>query len=462
MKLPPDHAPSVRHRLLRFLLVPLAVLLGIGIFVDYRSGALPIHRAYDQVLREATLAITAHLHNEHGTIIADLPPQAIDVLRSDSRDAIYYIVRGPHGNVISGDADLPVGPVSSTDGALTSYADATYRGRPIRIASYNVLVGDARVTVAVAETLNKRTRAAHRILISIVLSDGLQLIGTLVLIWLGVRYGVHPLRALSAQISARSARELAPLDHATVPSEVRPLVQAFNGLLESARSAALAQQQFLANAAHQLRTPLAGIIAQLDLLAHDPEAGAIRDRVVGLHEGTRRLAHTANQLLALARAEPSANLAHDFHRVDIASLAADIVTQHLDQSLRAQIDLGAEAEPASVQGSAWLLRELLSNLVDNALQYTPAGGRITVRSGLVGGGAFLEVEDDGPGIPEADRAHIHERFYRVPGSPGSGCGLGLAIVDEIARLHDAQLSIGSVPGAHGTLVRVNFRVAGPT
>ena len=457
MKLSTDRVPSVRLRLLRFLLVPLALLLGIGIFVDYRSSALPIHRAYDQVLREATLAIAAHLKSDAGWVIADLPSQAIDVLRSDSRDAIYYVVRGPHGELISGDGDLPVGTL---DSALPSYQDAIYRGQPIRIASYTTLVGDANVTVAVAETVHKRAYAARRILISIVLSDGLQLIATLVLIWLGVRYGVHPLRALSAQISARSARELSQLDQTTVPSEVRPLVQALNGLLESARTAALAQQQFLANAAHQLRTPLAGIIAQLDLLAHDPEAGVIRDRLVGLHAGTRRLAHTANQLLALARAEPSANLAHDFRRVDLAVLVADIVTQHLDPSLLAQIDLGAEAEPASVQGSEWLLRELLSNLVDNALQYTPPGGRITVRCGVFDRGAYLEVEDDGPGIPEADRAHILERFYRVPGSPGSGCGLGLAIVDEIARLHDAELTIGTAPGAHGTVARVNFRVTG--
>ena len=444
-----EHAPSVRNRLLRFLLVPLALMLGIGIFLDYQSGALPIHRAYDQVLHEATLAIAAHVRKENGTIIADLPPQAIDVLRSDSRDAIYYIVRGPHGEVISGDRDLPV-PLAS------AFQDGVYQGHSIRIATDSVQVGNAKVTIAVAETLHKRTHAAHRILVGIILSDGLQLIGTLLLVWIGVRYGVRPLRALSLQISARSPRELAPLDPGTVPSEVRPLVRALNGLLQSARTAALAQQQFLANAAHQLRTPLAGITAQLDLLTHDADAGMVRDRLIVLHEGTRRLAHVANQLLALARAEPSANLAHDFHHVDLAALVAETVTQHLDRSLLAQIDLGAEAEPTGIQGSTWLLRELLTNLVDNALQYTPAGGRITVRCGVGMGSAFLEVEDDGPGIPESERAHIHERFYRIPGSPGGGCGLGLAIVDEISRLHEARLTISAAPGTHGTLARVKF------
>lgn len=443
----------MRRRLLRFLLAPLALLLGIGIFIDYQTGAMSIRRAYDQVLREAALAVAAHVRNEHGRIVADLPPQAIELLRSDSRDTIYYVVRGPHGELISGDEDLPV---SGVEPSAPADRDAVFRGHPIRIASYAALVGGTAVTVAVAETLHKREGAATRLLTSIMLSDVLQLVGTLMLVWLGVRYGVRPLRALGTQISKRSARELAPFDQAAVPAEVRPLVQALNGLLETVRVAALSQQQFLANAAHQLRTPLTGITTQLDLLAQDPDAGAVRDRLLALHEGACRLAHTANQLLALARAGPSANLAHDFHPVDLAALAAEIVAQHLDRSLLAQIDLGAETEPLSVQGSAWLLRELLANLVDNALHYTPTGGCITVRCGPSGDGAFLEVEDDGPGIPERDRAHIHERFYRVPGSPGSGCGLGLAIVDEIALVHDARLTIDAAPGAHGTLARVHF------
>ena len=453
MKPSSENAPSVRRRLLRFLLLPLALLLGIGIFIDYQTGTSSIRLAYDQVLREASLAIAAHVRNAHGEIVADLPPQSVAMLRSDSRDTIYYVVRGPLGGLISGDSDLPV---SGLDQSMPAYRDVVYRGQPIRIVGYATIVDGAAVTIAVAETLHKRESASKHILTSIVLSDVLQLIGTLLLVWLGVRYGVRPLRALSAQIAKRSARELSPLDQVAVPAEVRPLVQALNGLFETVRVAALSQQQFLANAAHQLRTPLTGIIAQLDLLARDPDAGAVRDRLVALHEGTRRLAHTANQLLALARAEPSANLVDDFHQVDLGLLVAETVARHLDRSLLTHIDLGAEAESVRVHGSAWLLRELLANLVDNALHYTPVGGCVTVRCGRCESGAFLEVEDDGPGIPEADRAHILERFYRVPGSPGSGCGLGLAIVDEIARVHDAHLTIDAAPAAHGTLARVRF------
>ena len=449
-----ENPPSVRRRLLRFLLAPLTLLLGIGIFIDYRTGAVPIGLAYDQVLREAALAIAAHIRNERGRITVDLSAQATDVLRSGPDDRIYYAVRGPHGELIDGDPDLPIGAVEQS---MPAYTDAFHRGQPIRSARYTTLVGGTAVTVVVAETLHKRQSASKRILTSIVLSDILQLIGTLLLVWFGVRYGVRPLRALSAQITRRSARELVPLDQAAVPAEVRPLVHALNGLLETVRVSALSQQQFLANAAHQLRTPLTGIIAQLELLARDPDAGAVRDQLVALHEGTRRLAHTANQLLALARADPSANLADEFHRVDLGALVAEAVTQHLDRSLLTHIDLGAETEPVGVHGSDWLLRELLANLVDNALHYTPAGGRVTVRCGpCAGGGAFLEVEDDGPGIPAVDRAHVHERFYRVSGSPGSGCGLGLAIVDEIARAHDGHLTMEAAPGARGTMARVRF------
>src|SRR5262249_14333700 len=199
--------------------------------------------------------------------------------------------------------------------------------------------------------------------------------------------------------------------------------------------------------------------------AHDPDAGTLRERAAQIHDGARRLSHTANQLLALARAEPSANAVDDFRRLELRELCEDVVARHFDRSVQREIDLGVEAAGAAVHGSAWLLRELLVNLVDNALNYTPAHGHVTVRCGIVENAAtaertpFLEVEDDGPGIPADDRTRVIGRFYRAPGALGDGCGLGLAIVDQIARAHGAQLEIGS--GAQrGARVRVTFaRVA---
>jgi two-component system sensor histidine kinase TctE len=299
-------------------------------------------------------------------------------------------------------------------------------------------------------------------LISILLTDTLQFAAILLLIWVGVRLGLRPLIALRAQIDSRSAQDLAPLDETRVPGEVLPLTQALNRLFATVRSNAQGQQQFLANAAHQLRTPLAGLQTQLELLRHDTDAAGVRERLIALLEGTRRLSHTANQLLALARAEPTATAAADFGDVDLRELAEEAVAKHFDRALRQHIDLGVEAARARARGSAWLLREMLANLVDNALAYTPADGRVTVRCGVTAGASaqsYVEVEDDGPGIPPDQRARVTARFYRPPGTSGDGCGLGLAIVDEIVRGHHATLEIGSGANDRGTRVRVTFPAA---
>jgi len=456
MTLPDKPAPSVSRRLLGLLLLPLALLLGIGVFIDYRTGSAPIRAAYDRALHEMALAVAAHLHDADtdGRIDADLPPQAVAVLRADSVDAIYFVVRAADGHVISGDADL-----QPTTDAHGEFSDGMFRGEAVRMVSHPTRVGDTAITITIAETTHKRATAIRSILTSIVLTDIVQLGGTLLLVWTGVRYGVRPLRALGEQIAQRSARDLAPLDRAQVPTEVRPLVNTLNALFETVRDSARGQQQFLADAAHQLRTPLSGVIAQLDLLARESGDNALGARLRALHEGTRRLAHTANQLLALARSERSATTHDDFHVVDLEALATDAVAQYLDRSLLAYIDLGAETAPARTVGSAWLLRELLGNLVDNALTYTPAGGRVTVRSGMRGATSFIEVEDDGPGIPPEERSRVRERFRRLPGSPGNGCGLGLAIVDEIAHAHDATFSIESGAEGSGTRARIEFRPA---
>jgi two-component system sensor histidine kinase TctE len=455
---PSAEPTSVSRRLLRLLLLPLALLLGAGVFFDYVTGSAPIRAAYDRALYETALAIVAHLRDadRNGRIDDELPAQAIATLRADNVDSVYYAVRGTDGRRILGDADLPQVPAGHDE---PLFRDGEFRGEAIRIGAYVTRIGATPFTITIAETTRKRSAAVRSILTSIVLTDIVQLAGTLLLVWVGVRYGVRPLRALGEQIAQRSARDLAPLDRAQVPAEVRPLVHTLNALFETVRDSARGQQQFLADAAHQLRTPLTGIIAQLDLLARESAGNGLAPRLQALHEGTQRLAHTANQLLALARSERSATTHDDFHEVDLEALAVDVVAQYLDRSLLARIDLGAETLPAQTIGSSWLLRELLSNLVDNALVYTPAGGRVTVRTGVAGKVAFVEVEDDGPGIPMSERTRVRERFQRLPGSPGNGCGLGLAIVDEIAHAHDAMFLLDDGADAVGTRARIEFRAA---
>jgi two-component system sensor histidine kinase TctE len=178
-----------------------------------------------------------------------------------------------------------------------------------------------------------------------------------------------------------------------------------------------------------------------------------------VNEGIRRLGHTAHQLLTLARAESSVTLAKDFRRVDLPTLIEEAVTLQLDRALAKRIDLGAEAAPVAVNGVGWLLRELLNNLVDNALNYTPAGGVVTLRCGVRNGSAFLEVEDDGPGIPATERPHVTARFHRAPVAEGTGTGLGLAIVSDVVLVHGGTLAIDSGAGGRGTRVAVTFTAA---
>lgn len=453
--------PTIRRRLLLLLLAPLSVLLAVGIVFDYASGTSPVRDAYDQALANTALGLAARVRvNEGGTIEPDLPHQAIAMLRADKYDEIYYLVLGPHGEFVAGDSGLPVAP---TDRSNPAFRDAQFNDELIRVCSYQLHVAAGTVTVSVAETQHKRNSATQQMLTGIILTDTLQFIAILILVWLGVRYGLRPLLALRDQIAERSARDLAALNETHVPGEVRPLTRALNRLFATVREAAFAQQRFLANAAHQLRTPLAGLQAQLELLADDPEAGALRGRLGNIHDGARRVAHTANQLLALARADSSANATDDFRTLDLRDLCEDVVAEQYDRALLRELDLGVEAESAHVHGSAWLLRELLVNLVDNAIGYTPPRGRITVRCGMTANGdddtpsPFLEVEDDGPGIPKGDRARVLERFYRAPGARGDGTGLGLAIVDEISRAHGAVLEIDAGADECGTRIRVTLQ-----
>jgi two-component system sensor histidine kinase TctE len=216
------------------------------------------------------------------------------------------------------------------------------------------------------------------------------------------------------------------------------------------------QQQFIANTAHQLRTPITGMQAQLDILAAEPAAAPIKNRLATLQEAIRHLAHSANQLLMLARADPAVNVASKNQPVSLKTIAEEVVAKFFDRALQAGIDLGADIEPATIVADPSLLDDMLSNLVDNALKYTPAGGIVTVSAGERGGKPYVAVEDTGPGIPEQERERVRQRFYRMPNSPSYGSGLGLAIVDEIARLYHAELTIAAGTGGRGTMASVQF------
>lgn len=461
-------ARSLRVHLLALMLPPIFGLLGLGAVVAYFPSLGPAAAAYDDALADVGLALGAHIRVSGGVYRFELPSVVDQVLRTDRYDEIYYRVRDPHGRVIGGEPALP--PPSAVEGHGLAAYDAVFLGQNVRIVTVAMPCGRRTCTVDVAETTRKRSRAVRDILVSSLFPELLIALATLAIVWFGVKRGLAPLARLSEDILARSASDLRPIDTAHAPSEARPLVEALNGLLARADEAGRNQQRFLANAAHQLRTPLAGLQAHSELVLARDLPAEVRADLEQVHDATVRAARLANQLLALARAEPGGVHAESLVALDLKELVERNVDEWVHRAWSRNIDLGFELAEARVRGDAMLLREAFANLVHNAIEYTPAGGHVTVRTGMRPGAEaslrpFLEVEDDGPGIPASERGRVTERFYRIPGTAGTGSGLGLAIVREIANAHGAVLDIGEgqpgETGASGVRVALSFP-ASPT
>jgi two-component system, OmpR family, sensor histidine kinase TctE len=446
-------ARSLRAHLLRLLLPPIAALLAVGAVVAYYPSLEPATEAYNQALIDIGVALGSHVRatgaGENAGYGFELPPAVEQVLRADRYDTIYYRIVAPDGRNIAGESELPPPP----DAGGGSY-DAQLKGQQVHVVSVQTPCGAGVCNILVAETTVKRSRLTREILFSSLMPQMLLAVATLVIVWFGVKRGLGPLARLSEEIKARSPRDLHPIDAAAAPEETRPLLAALNGLLEQVAEASRNQQRFLANAAHQLRTPLAGLQAHTELALTQPLPDAVRAQLDQVHQATIRTARLANQLLALARAEPGAR--SDHAQVNLKGVVEAEADAWVHQALARDIDLGFELEPAPVQGDAFLLREALANLVHNAIEYSNRGGRVTVRTGARNDHAFAEVEDDGLGIPAPERGRVLERFYRVPGTSGTGSGLGLAIVREIALGHGAGIELGEGAGAKGCRVAITF------
>ncbi len=447
-------ARSLRAHLLRMLLPPIAALLVLGALVAYYPSIEPATTAYDQGLIDVGISLGTYIRGGDDGYRLELPVAVDQVLRRDSYDNVYYRVVGPSGEEVAGDEGLP-GPPSDSDArnGVVAY-DTDYKGQKVRAVALAAKCGLAPCSVLVAETTVKRRRMARDILFSSLLPEMLIAIATVLIVWFGVKRGLGPLAKLSDEIKARSPGDLRPIPAAGTPEETRPLVSALNGLLDEVAQASSNQQRFLANAAHQLRTPLAGLQAHTELALAQSLPPEVRAELEQVHQATIRTARLANQLLALARAEPGAR--SNAAELNLKALAEGEADAWVHQALARDVDLGFELDPAPLQGDAFLLREALANLVHNAIEYSPRGGHVTVRTGRRDGHAFLEVEDDGPGIPLAERERVLERFYRVPGTAGTGSGLGLAIVRDIAVGHGGNIVITDGSGHKGCRVAITF------
>ena len=448
-------ASSLRGHLLRLLLPPVAVLLGIGAITAYFLSLEPASDAYDQALVDIGLALGERVRASGGTYTFDLPGAAERALRTDQYDTIYYSVRAPDGAALAGDPELPPIPAGrAPEDGVISY-DGVYRAQKVRVVAM-LLPCEGRIcTIYVAETTRKRDTLARNIVLSSVVPAVLIALLALSIVWFGVKRGLAPLEALSDEIRARSARDLRPIDLAHSPDEAKPLVQGLNQLLGRVAESNRNQQRFLTNAAHQLRTPLAGLQAHTELALAQPVPDPVRAELEHVHGATVRTARLASQLLVLARVEPGGRT-DPSARVNLRRIAEESADEWVRRALAKDIDFGFELDDAEITGDEFLLREAYGNLAHNALEYTPRGGHVTARTGIRDARPVLEIEDDGPGIPAAERERVLERFYRVAGSAGSGSGLELAIVREIAIAHSAELLVNAGAGGRGCRATLLF------
>ncbi|MBI3529311.1 MAG: sensor histidine kinase N-terminal domain-containing protein [Betaproteobacteria bacterium] len=444
---------SIRRRLIAWLMPPLLALSLIGALLAYYFVVDFANRIYDRWLLDSAVSLSKEVHVQSGKVSADLPAVVLRILEYDAVDRIYYRVTGSDGSVFAEQGRIPEPPSS---GPQPVFYDGRIDGVPVRIAALRVEGVGGSALVQVAETLVKRRTLTSEIL-AVMLLPQLLLIGMAgILIWYGVGRGLGPLDRLRSDILQRSHRDLSPLEESRVPAEVAPLVDSLNDLFERLGRTVAAQNRFIADAAHQLRTPLAGLKTQAELVMREDDPVAMRAALGRVRAAIDRSVHLVNQLLALARADHSHEHPLPTVPLELSRLARETTAEWVGKALDAQLDLGFETleDEVGIRGNAELLRELMDNLIDNALRYTPAGGTVTVRVARHEQGALLEVEDNGPGIVPAEREQVLERFHRVEGTPGEGCGIGLAIVREIVNLHVATIAIGE--GAHGRGTRVNI------
>ena len=466
---------SLFGEILDWMLTPLLLLWPVSLALTWLVAQSIAGKPFDRALEYnvQALAQLVTVQTQHASF--NLPQPAREILRADDADQVYYQVLGPRGELLSGERDLP--QPADDERPLpgeTRLRDAEMRGLDVRVAYTWVQVpGATPVLVQVAETREKRSVLATEIIKGVMLPQLVILPLAVLLVWLALVRGIKPLSELEERIRQRKPDDLSPLDEKVVPLEVAPLVSSVNDLLTRLKGSIATQKRFLADAAHQLKTPLAGLRMQADLAQREQvDAEQLKQSLKQIGRSSMRATHTVNQLLALARAESSGK-ALVRQPCDLAALVVEAVRDTVPRAMDKRIDLGYDgAEPGAagvlLQGNPTLLKELVRNLLDNAVNYTPSTpqhpGVVTARvlADPFGRVLVLQVEDTGPGIPEAERELVFQPFYRALGTNVDGSGLGLPIVLEIARQHQASIAIEDARPGHnppGTRVSVRFDAA---
>jgi two-component system sensor histidine kinase TctE len=450
---------SVFGEIVDWTLAPLLILWPISMAIQYFLAYTIANNAYDRELRNHLYALVRQVAYTNGKVTVSLPPAAAAVLRFDEVDEIFFQVRDHRNAVVAGDKALPVVEFTpELEPNAVYFRDDVLPQHEVRIAYIFAQVPGlaSAVLVQVAETNNKRSNLASQIIGDVLAAQFIIVPVALLFVWLGLEKGLEPLTDLQQQIRRRKPGDLSPIREGDAPEEVRPLIRSINDLMGRLEASMKSQQRFVADAAHQMRTPLAGLKTQAELAMRQRDAVGVQQSMRQIAASADRASHLINQLLMLARAD--ADAPPPMEQVDLERLAQQQALEWVPRALEREIDLGFEGSgrPCRIEGNALLLQELANNLIDNALRYTGPGGRVTVRVVQDEREAILEVEDNGIGIDDADRDLVFERFYRVLGTETEGSGLGLAIVRGIADLHRGRVRLVPNPHERGTVARAVF------
>lgn len=486
-------ARSLHRQLFVWLLMPQVVLWLAAALFTYKLAEHYANATIDASLSQTSRTLARQVKPLDNGLFIDFPRAARDILEADPSDRVFYTVSMPPGQFILGNRNLPPlprgakpvygepffynGKLSANDATATldtaasdsSQANASSEPQRLRVAALLLRYGTPdspgqSMLVQVARSSTNRELLARQILLDTVLPLSALMALMTMIVWAGVRTGLRPLAVLQSQVEGRAANDLTPIKINDAPPEVRSLALAMNSLLVEVNHNVVAQKRFISDAAHQLRTPLAGLKSQTELALLDAQDPALKARLQLVHSSATRSAHLVNQLLSLARAEPESASQQARSTLDLRQLARELTTEMVPRALAAGIDLGFEAAESCsrcpVRGFESLLREALFNLIDNAIRYAGRGASVTVRVELSDGQAIVEVEDNGPGLPESECEHVFERFVRAT-HDGTGCGLGLAIVREIVERHAGRVCLRPVQAQapFGALVRVTLPAA---
>lgn len=460
----PDGRPSLRQRLLSSLLVPLMLLLVVESLITYGGALIYSNHVHDRDLGDDAMTLAQMLSQED--LGGQISPQARFLLEYAPEGHNYFNVSSQKHGLLAGSPELQPSPLSgaSSDGEpalyTTSLVTPTQKFRELRAATVripNLQDPTDQLTVTMAETFHDRHQRAREILLLSIPAQALLIASVFFLVFYGVRVGLRLLDPLTARLAARE-HDLAPIGDADVPVEILPLTRTIDGLFARQRGMLALQERFIADAAHQLKTPLAGLRVHVERAQVDPSKETVTDALQHILRLTQRASRTSSQLLALTRAQsPDLNETAPCVLLDLAQVIPELLGVRVHDAIAAGVDLGYEgpAGPVWIDADRLSLQEMLDNLIDNSLRYAGRGSILTIGVSVLSEGPCVSVEDNGPGVPPAFLERLGERFFRVPGMTEEGTGLGLAIVQRIAERHGATVRF--LNGATGGLrVEVMF------